>query len=188
MSEHFPFRPIDLATLGDDPGAALTGVTPGGLPYPESSEAVAGGANAIKALALALDPSFIEVSSTGIVGTPSGSWTQVPLTTIGAQSGAMTLVANAVQVAEAGRYLVVVNIAFAANSTGRRGAGCSLTGVSGGVIAGQQILMQAPPAAAQVMVTFAKSVAAGTAFTIWSYQDSGAAVSLSTSGLTVTKL
>lgn len=46
--------------------AVLSAVTPGGLPYPVSTDPANQGANAIKALALALDTSF------------AGPWTPVP--------------------------------------------------------------------------------------------------------------
>lgn len=53
------------AKFGND--AVLSAVTPGGLPYPVSGDPANQGANAIKALALALDTAF------------AGPWVTVPL-------------------------------------------------------------------------------------------------------------
>lgn len=51
----------------DDPAAVLQGTTPKGLPYPESTDPLNQGANAIKALALAVDGQWTagKISPTG---------------------------------------------------------------------------------------------------------------------------
>jgi hypothetical protein len=107
--------------MSDTPIIVPAGTTPGGLPYPEDTDLVAQGAQAIKALALAIEAapwwSFIR-STQGNVGTTADA----PLNTWDTQESNFTIgepaTSGGVICPKAGLYTISLNVEFFAAWTG----------------------------------------------------------------------
>ena len=94
------------------------GVTPGGLPWPDGTELVAGGDDAIKALADAVDPHGATVART-TTGSPStAGWQAMSFTATSARRGAATGNSAGITVTKTGIYLVSGYVEWGALASG----------------------------------------------------------------------
>lgn len=101
---------------------ALGGTTPGGYPYPDPTDPVASGADAIRALAEAADPMATKFADAATQNVGSGSGTALTfLSTPEIAGGGATLASGTdVTIVKAGTYLITGSCRFATNSTGYR--------------------------------------------------------------------
>jgi hypothetical protein len=110
----------------------MPGTTPGSLPYPLPTDPIAGGADAIKALAQSIDPAILvmggPVADTGIA---AATWTTIggpPATTVrGITYDPVTGIAT---IQQAGQYRIDANAAFNAATAGDRLLRVTLNGVA----------------------------------------------------------
>lgn len=183
-----PDLPAKIGNTG-----VLSAVTPGGLPYPVSSDPANQGANAIKALALALDPQYTDANQpqTPSQNIPSAAWTLVPCPTIQGTYGTIivpsTAVAGGFRFLQAGRFFVEGHISFVSNATGRRGVGFSAN--TGGPGTNRMVLGQGPTSGtATIAYSCMWQANVNTEVLLMAYQDSGAALDIQSRGMRVTML
>jgi hypothetical protein len=181
------------ATIGN--GAVLSAVTPGGgLPYPVSSDPANQGANAIKALALALDPQYLELTGAGASqALPGNGWFQIPMTVIGASAGSAIIPSAAgggVTFTQPGRYLIEGTLLHSANGTGRRGCGVHnfATGGPPALDSFTLISVNGNNNTSQIFYSRAWTALADTSAYIWTYVDAGVALTVTTRSMRVTRL
>ena len=151
--------------------------TPGGIPYPEPTDPVAQGADAMQEIAAQLDPSIVKGNRAAAQNLTNAAWT--PITTwtqIKRVGDGLTLTTAGVICNRAGEVTVEAWGIIGSNNGGtRRGAGVWLTGGMsaaapqnmGGVLTGQ---------AAPVYITATLTVTAGQIVSFYIYQDSGSTI------------
>lgn len=171
------------AIFGND--AVLSAVTPGGLPYPVSGDPANQGANAIKALALALDATYAETSAAnGSVA--NSTWMAAPLVNMLAVAGPnLSLVGGGLKFAAAGRYLVEARVAYPANTVGRRGIGA---GKSATVTPSAQLSNPLASGSTLCAYIFTVNMLVNESLFLWVYQESGAVMTFSQAYLNASKL
>lgn len=170
-------------------GLAPLGPTPGGLPYPDPSAPVSGGADAIRALALALDPAGMSMGRLEAATVQTTTWTHWSMTrTIYTRGGAASDAAGGIRVTAAGLYSVsaTADLGGAAGGT-RRGIG---VGQQDAIVAGWPRILLPPSGSNAMNLAVAGTVymAAGQRVGLFLFQDSPGGIVATTAVLTVVKV
>ena len=141
------------------------------------------------ATAVGMLPNAMEQSTSTTQSIPNAAFTvcTMPASSVYTNGSGLTATANGITVAVSGRYLCTVNVAFAANVTGRRVVGIAAAASAGP--AQQFYSQQNAPASSAVGgsadITREVSFTAGDTIAMWVYQDSGVALAAMVRSLSV---
>lgn len=142
------------------------GNTPNGLPYPEPTEPVAGGAVAIKGLATKIDPRLPRAMAAGTVPFPSTAANQSTSVTVTLPVGAGFTAAPSVQITPSSTAPSIRDLSVSAPSATNFVAVYFNSGTSAAGVGGMWIAVQPPTQSATLAATTFDAVAAAGTVTV----------------------